>query len=917
MPNGVLAFQELYQRGPILGRGASGVAFIVSPKANLEQQFVAKEICVVRSDEKRRRDAFMESQLLRDLCHNNIVKCIDVFQDEEMMYIVMEYATGGDLGARIQARRAEQSCFSERAVMSVFVQICAALHYIHSRKVVHRDLKPPNVFVVGEGELQTCTVKVGDFGIAKIFDCTMGQATSTVGTPSYLSPEICKNNPYGMKSDMWSLGVILYELACLKVPFHASNLPAIAYMICTSEPKPLPDEFGTAMCELVRSLLQKDPAKRPPVARVLQDPFVYQQLPDDIRSEVDGGLDSTAGSLGSTAASVAAALAMPPLLETATSSGSLSEKLIASAVPAPSQVSVPQPSMPQASRVASQVNRGGGRSHGSGESNSGARLPSFGPSTRRQDKQNPPENWCWPRPSDADRASAQVSERGGAKGRPTPRGGAEKDRSRAKDSLHSRARMERLNSFGSSSGVRDRGDRPEKPERALSGPADHGDRADQIDSRFDRPRRAERAARGTFGDRNCGEKGDRLERCAPAKNPSSGYGIAGGIEAERRDTKLVGMHQDVPCQWDANTGLWGDSLQGGRSSCGNSDTGCWNGSDVTLEVVVTPEQSCIPCVDDDRPLCEPVPLAPPAELSEPSPPFAEPPSSSSFISILHSGVVDVQPRTQTRIRRRGRPPLQAADTTDVRSPPKQRPSSRCLEAAGSSPGEQQPAFYHSAPIGSVAASLVATRSVSPTRRGLDILAPGPMLRSSGSAPALPPIPRLAAQSRGVARSRSVVALHDLGTNGYADLPRHGAPNLFRSAPLPISERERSAPSSSVCAAHGLSALGCNAYGESSTSFSQGPSPPPGAPPPQQPPPPPQRQLARDEPNMVRLAPKLPVGLGENRIGRETSLSSMTLSAALGVSSRDGMGSRESASTVSELWGDVDSRLVSARLQSVV
>lgn len=287
MPNGSSAFEALYQRGPILGRGASGVAFVVRPNRQPHLQYVAKELCVVRTDEKRRREAHQECQMLRDLDHLNIVKCIDVFQDDELMYIIMEYADGGDLSHRIQARKAENRRFNEQTIMSVFVQICAALHYIHARKILHRDIKPPNVFVVGEQELQTCTIKLGDFGIAKMIDCTMGQAYSTVGTPSYLSPEICKNTPYAAKSDIWSLGVVLYELACLKVPFHASNLPAMALMICTSDQKPLPEEFGAALGKLVKDLLQKDPGKRPTVKELLQTPYVHRMLPEYILASLD------------------------------------------------------------------------------------------------------------------------------------------------------------------------------------------------------------------------------------------------------------------------------------------------------------------------------------------------------------------------------------------------------------------------------------------------------------------------------------------------------------------------------------------------------------------------------------------------------------------------------------------------------
>ncbi|CAJ1349432.1 unnamed protein product [Effrenium voratum] len=274
-----------YDKGNILGRGASGVAFVVRPKKDPRLEFVAKEICLMRLDEKRRREAFAESRLLRELRHEHIVTCLDVFEEMDMLYIVMEYATGGDLGRRIQAQRAEGARFSESVIMRA-----GGLW----RKIMHRDVKPANVFIAGDSrsqsDLSLCTVKLGDFGIAKMVEGTMGQANSTVGTPSYLSPEICKNNPYGFKADVWSLGVVLYEMICLKVPFQASNLPAMALQICTVDPKPLPEEFSSDLHALVHQLLQKDPLKRPAMSAVVDEPFVKGFMPE---------LDATTSSLPS------------------------------------------------------------------------------------------------------------------------------------------------------------------------------------------------------------------------------------------------------------------------------------------------------------------------------------------------------------------------------------------------------------------------------------------------------------------------------------------------------------------------------------------------------------------------------------------------------------------------------------------
>ncbi|CAM9440914.1 unnamed protein product [Chrysoparadoxa australica] len=118
----------------------------------------------------------------------------------------MDYADGGDLGQAVSSRAKKNQHFSEGDVMRIFVQICLAIRHVHHRKIVHRDIKSQNVFLTKNG-----VVKLGDFGIAKVLDSTQGMAQTQIGTPYYLSPEICQDKPYGRKSDIWALGVLLYE----------------------------------------------------------------------------------------------------------------------------------------------------------------------------------------------------------------------------------------------------------------------------------------------------------------------------------------------------------------------------------------------------------------------------------------------------------------------------------------------------------------------------------------------------------------------------------------------------------------------------------------------------------------------------------------------------------------------------------
>ena len=164
--------------------------------------------------------------------------------------------------------------FDEKQIGRWFAQMGDALAYLHSRRVLHRDLKSTNVFVDAEMNL-----KLGDLGIAKILESTLARASTVVGTPNYLSPELCENKPYGPASDVWALGCVLYELCALKRPFDASNLFGIVYSVVKGDA----DLTAVSTDEdhwlrlLVKRLLTKDAEKRPTIAQVLKDTHNLQE----------------------------------------------------------------------------------------------------------------------------------------------------------------------------------------------------------------------------------------------------------------------------------------------------------------------------------------------------------------------------------------------------------------------------------------------------------------------------------------------------------------------------------------------------------------------------------------------------------------------------------------------------------------
>merc|ERR1719191_804575 len=143
----------------------------------------------------------------------------------------MDYADGGDVHQEI--RRRDGALLPEVRILEWFVQTCFAMHHVHERKVLHRDLKTQNIFLMATGQ-----VKLGDFGIARVLEATKDYAKTMVGTPYYLSPEIIEDRPYNFKSDVWSLGVVLYECATLKHPFDAESLVVLASKILKDQYPP-------------------------------------------------------------------------------------------------------------------------------------------------------------------------------------------------------------------------------------------------------------------------------------------------------------------------------------------------------------------------------------------------------------------------------------------------------------------------------------------------------------------------------------------------------------------------------------------------------------------------------------------------------------------------------------------------------
>ncbi|NWI25575.1 NEK5 kinase, partial [Sula dactylatra] len=173
-------------------------------------------------------------------------------------------------------------------ILSWFVQISLGLKYIHDKKILHRDVKAQNIFLSNNGKV----AKLGDFGTARQLNSTMEFAHTCVGTPYYLSPEICENRPYNNKTDIWSLGCVLYELCALKHPvsiFEGNSLHQLVLKICRGYFHPVSPNYSYDLRILISQLFKISPRDRPSINSILRKPFlqklVLRYLPSEITQE--------------------------------------------------------------------------------------------------------------------------------------------------------------------------------------------------------------------------------------------------------------------------------------------------------------------------------------------------------------------------------------------------------------------------------------------------------------------------------------------------------------------------------------------------------------------------------------------------------------------------------------------------------
>ena len=255
-----------------LGEGSYSTVYKVKRKLD-DQIYALKKVKLLNLNEKEKTNSLNEVRILASVKSNHVISYKEAFFDEKdsTLGIVMEYADNGDLYKKIVEYKKKKIYFEEIDIWKIFIQLVKGLKALHDLQILHRDLKSANVFLFKNGH-----AKLGDLNVSKV--AKRGLGYTQTGTPYYASPEIWKDLPYDNKSDIWSLGCVLYEMITLHPPFKAKNMDELYKKVLSGDIEKLPSKFSNDLYEVVLLLMKVNSNKRPNCGDILNNIYVKKRI---------------------------------------------------------------------------------------------------------------------------------------------------------------------------------------------------------------------------------------------------------------------------------------------------------------------------------------------------------------------------------------------------------------------------------------------------------------------------------------------------------------------------------------------------------------------------------------------------------------------------------------------------------------